>query len=196
MTQPENFLQRWSNRKLGKEDPAPPAQEPERPGAGEEQSAKADAPVLTEEQPFDVASLPPLESIGPETDVSGFLKPGVPPELTRAALRRAWSADPAIRDFVELLENGWDFNDPDAVGGFGPIAPADIPRLVAQAVGDVGDHVHNPPEPPAEPASVVATKTDSPPHPLEPETGTEQARYEAQNSTDSVQRSEDGAAQS
>ena len=43
------------------------------------------------------------------------------PELSRAALRRAWSADPAIRDFVGLAENAWDFTDPNAMPGFGPL---------------------------------------------------------------------------
>lgn len=192
MTEPENFLRRWSNRKLGKEDPAPSAQEPERPDAGEEQSATTNSPVSAEEQPFDVASLPPLESIGPDTDVRAFLRPGVPPELTRAALRRAWSADPGIRDFVELLENGWDFNDPDSIGGFGTISPGDVPRLIAQVVGDPG---HDPADPSAEPAKDAATNNDSSPHPPEPETGREHAQ-EAQDSAGSVQRNENGAAQS
>ena len=70
-------------------------------------------------QPFDLASLPPIDSIGANTDIAAFLRPGVPMELTRAALRRAWTSDPAIRDFVGLVENGWDFNNPDAVSGFG-----------------------------------------------------------------------------
>ena len=42
-----------------------------------------------------------------------------PLELSRAALRRAWAADPAIRDFVGLAENAWDFTDPTAMPGFG-----------------------------------------------------------------------------
>ena len=41
--------------------------------------------------------------------------------MSRAALRRAWAADPAIRDFVGLAENAWDFNDPHAMPGFGPL---------------------------------------------------------------------------
>lgn len=193
MTEQENFLQRWSNRKLGKVDPEPPEREPERPGAGEEQQpAKAEAPASADEQPFDVASLPSIESIGADTDVRGFLQPGVPPDLTRAALRRAWSADPGIRDFVELLENGWDFNDPDAMGGFGPIAPADVPRLVAQAVGDL---VQNPQS--SQSATVAVTKTgSSAASPLEHKSGAGSEPQPQRNSTASVQRSEDDAAQS
>jgi hypothetical protein len=39
----------------------------------------------------------------------------VPQDLARAALRRAWTVDPAIRDFVGLFENCWDFNASGAV---------------------------------------------------------------------------------
>jgi hypothetical protein len=69
---------------------------------------------------FDAASLPPIASIGPDSNIRPFLDPGVPQELTRAALRRAWKTDPAIRDFVGLSENSGDFNTPDGVPGFGP----------------------------------------------------------------------------
>jgi hypothetical protein len=68
--------------------------------------------------------------------VSAFLRPGVPADLTRAALRRAWAADPAIRDFVGLAENAWDFNAPGGVPGFEPLrAVDDALRLAAQLTG-------------------------------------------------------------
>jgi hypothetical protein len=80
-----------------------------------------------------LSKLPSLDSIGPDTDVRIFMQPGVPPTLTRAALRRAWSADPAIRDFIGLSENSWDFNKPDAINGFGPLLPVDdVKKLLAQ----------------------------------------------------------------
>jgi hypothetical protein len=60
------------------------------------------------DQAFKTA-LPPIESIGAESDIRCFLAPGVPVELTRAALRRAWVVDPRIRDFVGLSENSSDF---------------------------------------------------------------------------------------
>ena len=43
-----------------------------------------------------------IESITADTDIRAFLAPGVPVQLTRAALRRVWETDPAIRDFVGL----------------------------------------------------------------------------------------------
>jgi hypothetical protein len=46
-------------------------------------------------------------------------------ELARAALRRVWTADPAIRDHIGLSENSWDFNAPGSVPGFGPLEMTD-----------------------------------------------------------------------
>jgi Protein of unknown function (DUF3306) len=80
--------------------------------------AEADA---AEHQPFDPASLPSIDTIAADTDIVAFLQSGVPAELTRAALRRAWTSDPAIRDFVGIAENQWDFNDPNAIPGFGSL---------------------------------------------------------------------------
>ena len=130
----EDFLKRWSRRKrdVAKEEaartPAPDAAEaPEPP-----------APDKTETQ-FDPASLPPIESITALSDVTAFLQTGVPAELTRAALRRVWTADPAIRDFVGLAENAWDFTDPNAMPGFGPLeATEEVRRMIARVVGEIG----------------------------------------------------------
>lgn len=52
-----------------------------------------------------LSPLPTINAIGPATDIAVFLKPGVPVELTRAALRQAWTSDPMIRDFVGLSED-------------------------------------------------------------------------------------------
>jgi hypothetical protein len=37
--------------------------------------------------------------------------------------RFLWT-DPAIKDFVGMSENGWDFSKPDGVPGFGPLPPS------------------------------------------------------------------------
>jgi hypothetical protein len=73
------------------------------------------------QEPFDPASLPSIGSITADTDIVAFLKSDVPMELTRAALRRAWTGDPAIRDFIGIADNQWDFNDPNGISGFGPL---------------------------------------------------------------------------
>jgi hypothetical protein len=88
------------------------------------------------EPPFDPATLPPIDGITAASDVSAFLREGVPAELTRAALRRAWTADPAIRDFVGLAENAWDFTDPNAMPGFGPLEPTGAVRRASADSAD------------------------------------------------------------
>ena len=131
----EDFLKRWSRRKreVAKEEAArAPA-----PDAAAE-APEPLAPDKTETQ-FDPASLPPIESITALSDVTAFLQTGVPAELTRAALRRVWTADPAIRDFVGLAENAWDFTDPNAMPGFGPLeATEEVRRMIARVVGEIG----------------------------------------------------------
>ncbi len=82
--------------------------------------------------PSDLSKLPSIDSIGPQTDIRLFLQAGVPATLKRAALRRAWAADPAIRDYIGLSENSWDFTAPDSMPGFGTLDPAAAKKMVAQ----------------------------------------------------------------
>ena len=157
MSNPQSFLARWSRRKrvaaeteeakasaMTSVASSPAASEAAvrsaRPAAGG--CADDDHAILpsitpdTAELPFDPLSVPPIESITADTDIRGFLAPGVPPELTRAALRRAWAADPKIRDFVGLADYDWDFNAPGSMAGFGSLDMTDeLRQVVARIVG-------------------------------------------------------------
>jgi hypothetical protein len=155
----KNFLARWSRRKREAEQETSAAAPTEEAAARDPQ---ATIPSVTDAAPFDPASLPGIETIGPQTDISGFLKPGVPPDLTRAALRRAWSVDPSIRDYIGPSENAWDFNDPKAMGGFGPLAPDTARQLLAGLFGDAAPPVEMPAAPPA-PAKVEPPPQESTP---------------------------------
>lgn len=134
----DEFLARWSRRKQearsGNLVPQPVeptrANDPVPPPSAAEKSANQD---------LDLSSLPPIESIDAATDITAFLRKGVPRELSRAALRRAWAADPAIRDFVGLAEYAWDFNDPNAMPGFEPLdcSAEQVDALVGRIVGGV-----------------------------------------------------------
>jgi hypothetical protein len=151
----KGFLERWSRKKIDAEretaapakadakdvSPATEARPPERQAKNDAKipdKAPDKTPDNAPSKPeFDLASLPSLDSITAVTDVRAFLSPGVPAELTRAALRRAWAADPAIRDFKGLAENDWDFTDPTAMPGFGALPPdTDIKKMLAQIFGD------------------------------------------------------------
>ncbi|MBR0693184.1 DUF3306 domain-containing protein [Bradyrhizobium lablabi] len=140
----QDFLARWSRRKQAAKGGHAEAR-PDEPIEANE-TAPSDG-TATEQHPseVDLSNLPPLESIDAATDVTAFLRRGIPQELSRAALRRAWSADPAIRDFVGLAENAWDFNDPNAIPGFGPLdySAEQVDALVRRVLGDVVQAVEN-----------------------------------------------------
>ena len=136
MNDPDNFLSRWSRRKRGSN-----AEKSRAEDSGEQANARtprSDQPVLKDDPPeFDIASLPPIESIGAGTDISAFMQRGVPLALRHAALRRAWSADPAIRDFMGPTENYWDAAGPDGIPGFGELDPGlDVKRMVSELFGE------------------------------------------------------------
>lgn len=118
----ERFLSRWSRRKRSAERASDAASHDSRPA-------------------FDAACLPPIESIQAASDIRDFLAPGIPVELARTALRRAWVADPTIRDFIGIAENQWDFTKPDGVPGFGPLnLTPELHNLISQLIGDGPQH--------------------------------------------------------
>jgi hypothetical protein len=142
----EEFFSRWSRRKreaaqsVRNTEQSATSAAPEAPTSADDTSvAPTEAAAAEAEDEFDLTSLPPIESITATTDVAAFLRTGVPLELSRAALRRAWESDPAIRDFIGLAENAWDFNDPNAIPGFGPLdqTPEQVRELAARIVGTV-----------------------------------------------------------
>lgn len=139
MSEQEKFLARWSRRKLETTEDAVPGADEQAVAQPEDRGAKdahaLSPPAAAPEPVFDLKSLPSLESIGPNSDIRAFLRPGVPGALSRAALRRAWVADPAIRDFVGLAENSWDFTVPNEIIGFGPLDPGEAARQLARFLG-------------------------------------------------------------
>src|ERR1700689_2055383 len=169
MTSPESFVSRWA--RLKSESDAEP--KTELVGHGPRREAVASVGTETPsvqqqnqvvDEPLDPASLPSIETITFDTDIRGFLQSNVPAALTRAALRQAWASDPAIRDFIGIAENQWDFNDPTAMPGFGPMRETDnVPALLARALsgGDkLADMIPEIPVP-VENASPAATDRES-----------------------------------
>ncbi|HEX2135376.1 MAG TPA: DUF3306 domain-containing protein [Microvirga sp.] len=164
----EDFLSRWSRRKLevrreqepGRQQDASAPAEPEahapeqvrakagapEPTPEEEVRAEAGAPELT---PEEIAALPPIEELTAESDFSLFLRKGVPERLKNAALRRMWSLDPAIRDYVgDARDYAWDWNVPGGVPGSGPLRPSEVGELLRGMFGDA-----------EQPRPVAATET-------------------------------------
>jgi hypothetical protein len=111
-----------------------------------ERSAEADA------EPDLLADLPSLDALTPETDLTPFLRSGVPTALRNAALRRMWSLDPGIRDFVsEAREYAYDWNTPGGVPGLGPLLPSDdVKAMLGRLFRDPAEAKAHPVEHPAE----------------------------------------------
>ncbi|WFU26929.1 DUF3306 domain-containing protein [Bradyrhizobium sp. CB1717] len=144
----DKFLARWS--RLKHEAKANAAQ-PD-PAMHDDMQSTPPPATKDDEAEFDLSSLPSIDTITSATDIKAFLRKGIPQELTRAALRRAWSADPAIRDFVGLAENAWDFNDPSAMPGFGPLdcSEAELAAFVDRIIGGISKSAETLSETPVE----------------------------------------------
>jgi hypothetical protein len=175
MTEPDRFILRWA--RLKRESSIEQKSDTSRNGSAIEPQAAALARLkstaaqpridLPVDEPFDASSLPSIEAITANTDVRGFLENRVPAELTRAALRQAWRSDPAIRDFIGIAENQWDFNDPNAILGFGALeGTGNEPAILTQVLHKEGvfEMFSDPPAFEALPPSFAAGPTHSAVH--------------------------------
>jgi len=194
MNDPENFLTRWSRRKREAGDESVP------PAGDEREQIKADvgpderaadavpshrpqaANVEAAEPAFDLSKLPPIESITAETDIRGFLAPGVPADVRLAALRRAWAADPKVRDFVGLNDYDFDFHTPGAIHGFGPLEMTDELR---QEVVRIVSGWQPEPKTTEEPAAAAPTSAAKPGTlPTQPAAAIEEINAQAEAAAD------------
>ena len=145
MSEPGGFLTRWSRRKLRveQEEAAPPL-----PVNGDPDPAPDGAPSAEDTlSPEELAALPSLEDLTPGSDVAAFMRKGVPDVLRRAALRRMWSLDPAVRDYVgDARDYAWDWNVPGSVPGNGPLGPLDD---ISESVGRMFSSLRSSVEPSA-----------------------------------------------
>jgi hypothetical protein len=90
-------------------------------------------------------------------------------ELRSAALRRAWSLDPSIRDFIGPADYAWDYNAPDGVPGFALELGGDAMKLLSHALGlDAPTPKPDSAEPEATPAEPAAL-AEAPPVEAVPE---------------------------
>lgn len=172
--QGKGFLARWSQRK----------QDAKRPDAApdtvaRDDSTSAESPALdtgqSGEPEFDLSTLPKLEELTETSDITAFLRKGVPEHLRNAALRKSWALDPAIRNYVSpALEYAYDWNTPGGVPGSSELgAGLDVARMVTQIMGDAasesskscttsGDNVAFPPAEPSQDDRAVEAAQDVP----------------------------------
>jgi hypothetical protein len=133
-----DFLSRWSRRKIEVRQEASHAVAPAPVALAKPEEAEASSDQDGALTPEEIAALPSIDELTPETDITGFLRKGVPEFLKNAALRRMWSLDPAIRDYVgDARDYAYDWNMPGGVPGNGPLLPGEnAEAVVAQIFGD------------------------------------------------------------
>lgn len=100
----EAFLSRWSRRKREAAAEATPARAENAPRANE-----IAAPALTD------ADMPPIDSLGANSDFSGFLSEGVSKELRELALRKLFSL-PQFSQLDGLNDYDEDFTKLEPLG--------------------------------------------------------------------------------
>jgi hypothetical protein len=125
------FLGRWAKRKQeARQEGLKPAPVPDAvaiPAVSETAPAEAEKDLL----------LPSLDSIVPGADVSAFFHRHVPEALRTAALRKLWVTDPQIKNFIEMADYQWDFNNPDAIPGWSSsVGDFDVKGLLDKIMGE------------------------------------------------------------
>lgn len=171
--QEDGFLSRWSRLKRQPE-PEPELGreiEPDAPAEAEVMPPAPQACPIPGVPEIDLSALPRIEDLTESSDFSLFLRPGIPTALRGAALRRMWSLDPTIRDFIGPADYAWDYNNPAGMPpGFSLDIGGKLKELLAQAIGERPETPEDPaPEaqeaapPEAEPTALLAEAT-----PVEP----------------------------
>jgi len=183
--QDTGFLARWSQRKQEAKQPEPKS---EAPAVESVASSGSPAPQSEDVTPeFDLSSLPKLEELTGSTDITAFLRKGVPEHLRNAALRKSWALDPAIRNYVNpALEYAYDWNAPGGVPGGGELgAGVDVARLVSQIMGEPAAEMIN---------SDSNCKDDAAGSPAEPSTRDLAAKPQVDLPEQSLRRSDEPVA--
>jgi hypothetical protein len=153
MSGSESLVSRWSRLKRdaqSRNTREADARESARPNSADAAiAAKGEEVIGADAGPtatIDLSSLPSINAIAADTNMSVFLQVGVPAKVAEAAFRRAWVSDPRVRDFVGIAENQWDFTNPTTIPGFGPLPEArDKVNLLAQATGMLDPSLDQPP---------------------------------------------------
>ena len=160
----DNVFARWSRRKLSVDSTElhPTENENQPPDVAVEDAGAV--PQATDQEPGPghaetdepAEPLPRIEDLTAESDLSAFLRKGVPMALKSAAMRKMWSLDPNIRDHVGLSEYAWDFNQPGSMAGFGPLDAKEtvvgfLSKTIRAIETDAEETAANPEPSPAQP---------------------------------------------
>lgn len=105
--QDTGFLRRWSQRKRRAEEEQALPEE----AAAETEAEEGEAEVDPEEQQRLIDSLPDIETLTDQSDLSAFMQRNVPDELRNRALRKMWRSNPVYACVDGLNDYDLDYTD-------------------------------------------------------------------------------------
>ncbi len=159
MADPDAFLARWSRLKRHAQSGAQPQDAAPAPPVAAAETRPAQSPKPEPE-------LPPIESLGKDSDYTGFMRADVPDALRNQALRKLWQSDPVFANLDGLVEYGEDFGAAFKLGG----AVATVYRVLEGMPGPAEEKAAEPAEgtaetvlPAGEPRERVAAADSTPP---------------------------------
>jgi hypothetical protein len=104
----ESVFARWSRRKLEAEQPQAEVREMPAREAGVGLEAPPAEQVIDEQKPLTDADMPDIDSLGEDSDFSGFMSPGVSDRLRNLALRKLFHAPVFnIRDGLDEYDDDY-----------------------------------------------------------------------------------------
>jgi Protein of unknown function (DUF3306) len=161
LADPADFLARWS--RLKRKAQAEPRSAGARSGTAQPRTAEADPQAPTHTAPAaaePIEELPPIETLGKDSDYTPFMRADVPDALRNEALRKLWQSDPVFANLDGLVDYAEDFGAAFKLGGVvatvyrvlegmpGPVEEdrAEKPEATADAAAGSGDRAHPEPE--------------------------------------------------
>jgi hypothetical protein len=148
----DGFLARWSRRKRQGEDPPTTESAATLDDTCKEAGEHTRSPEAMDSTQ-EAEPLPRIEELTAESDLSVFMRAGVPRELQKAALRRVWSLDPAIRDYCGPADYALNFNDPDSLPGFGSREMVELAKELLDELAEAEQVAETDAQPSSQPAS-------------------------------------------
>jgi hypothetical protein len=118
LADPADFLARWS--RLKRKAQAGPRDAGARSGTAQPRIAETEPQAPARAAPpaaQPVEELPPIETLGKDSDYTPFMRADVPDALRNEALRKLWQSDPVFANLDGLVDYAEDFGAAFAVGG-------------------------------------------------------------------------------
>ncbi|HKW54734.1 MAG TPA: DUF3306 domain-containing protein [Stellaceae bacterium] len=122
MAEPGDFLSRWSRlKRRAQAEPRdgirsgtarPTLDQAANQPEVESSDSSVQPPVAKQDE-----TLPPIETLGKDSDYTPFMRSDVPDALRNAALRKLWQSDPVFANLDGLVDYAEDFGASFALGG-------------------------------------------------------------------------------